>query len=443
MSIPISQDECLYHSGCPCPRHEYHPQTTGQPMIENQLYDHYWQNSQAIQQTNYASQLESSSFMGNLNSFDMGFNKDQALLTPFPESNDMWQAASPHFMSPSAQANPFNPITEPVISNESLYLDTTMDSHNSGMSMNAGFDPNLSMQSFIPSPPFQSSTESAISTASHSCLDYPLGPENSNESIYNFSSPSGSHLANNMAYQSLSTPPFYSETPSIPTLNPPLESTTPSCLTQNLPSCILTATKSLRLLHTRQTNCLSHNKLSGNSTEPPRMSGSVLKDNKEAGMSVCRMLQCACVLRPQNQLLLATICSRLVVWYQTMIRTCFSRHESNELDEHKPISEKVSHQAVTIGDHTVDNLALGSNIEAMVILGELNHLQRLVNTLSVRIRQTETLHLSGLAVDGDIPSAGLPGIAHDRLVIHLLKEVQAAKEDLNFALNQVPESSNM
>ncbi|KAJ5735478.1 uncharacterized protein N7483_000603 [Penicillium malachiteum] len=441
MSIPISQDECLYHSGCPCPRHEYHSQTTGQPIIENQLYDHYWQNSQVSQQTNYDPQLESSSIMGNLNSFDMGFSKDQALLSSFPESNDTWQAASPHFMSPSAQASPFNSIAEPGISNEGLYLDTTMESFNSDMNMNAGFDANLPMQSFIPSPPFQSSTESAISTTSHSCLDYPLGSENSNEPIYNFSSPSSSLLPKNMAYQSLSASPLYSENSPIPTLNPPLESTTPSCLTQNLPSCILTATKSLRLLHTRQTKCLSRNKHGGNNTEPPRMSGSVLKDNKEVGMSVCRMLQCACVLRPQNQLLLATICSRLVVWYQTMIRTCFLRQGSNEIDNTKPIPEKVSHQAVTIGDHTVDNLALGSNIEAMIILGELNHLQRLVNTLSVRIRQTETLHSSGLAVDGDSPSAGLPGIAHDRLVIHLLKEVQTAREDLILALNQVPESS--
>ncbi|KAJ5709259.1 hypothetical protein N7493_010593 [Penicillium malachiteum] len=408
--------------------------------MENQLYDHYWQNNQVIQQTNYDPQLENNSIMGDLNSFDMGFNKDQALLTPFPEDNNMWQSTSPHFMSPSA-ASPFNSIAEPAISNESLYLDTRMESFNPGMTMGHRFNPNLPMQSFIPSPPFQSSTESAISTTSHSCLDYPLGPDNSNEPIYNFSTPSSSLSANHMAYRSLSTPSIYSENSSIPTLNPPLESTTPSCLTQNLPSCILTATKSLRLLHTRKTTCLCHNKHGGNNAEPPRMSGSVLKDNKEAGMSVCRMLQCACVLRPQNQLLLATICSRLIVWYQTMIQTCFPHHGSNGLDGHKPISEKVSHQTVTIGDHTVDNLALGSNIQAMVILGELNHLQRLVNTLSVRIQQTETLNSSGLAVDGDVPSAGLPGIAHDRLVVHLLKGIEAAREDLILALNQVPESS--
>ncbi|KAJ5722350.1 hypothetical protein N7488_000385 [Penicillium malachiteum] len=437
MSIPISQDECLYHSECPCPRHQYHSQPNAQPMIENQLYDHYWQNSQVIQQTNYDPRLQSSSIMGNLNSFDIGFNKDPALLTPFPEGNNMWQPTSPHFMSPSA-TSPFNSIAEPAISNEGLYLDTTMESFNPGMTMNASFDPNLPMQSFIPSPPFQSSTESAISTTSHSCLDYPLGPENSNEPIYNFSTPSSSLSANYMAYQSLSTPSLYSENSTIPTLSPPLESTTPSCLAQNLPSCILTATKSLRLLHTRQATCLSHNKHSGSNGEPPRMSGSVLKDNQEAGMSVCRMLQCACVLRPQNQLLLATICSRLIVWYQTMIQTCFPHHGSNGLDENKPIPEKVSHQAVTIGDHTVDNLALGSNIQAMVILGELNHLQRLVNTLSVRIQQTETLNSSGLAVDGDSPSAGLPGVAHDQLVVHLLKGVEAVREDLMLALNQFP-----
>ncbi|CDM38522.1 unnamed protein product [Penicillium roqueforti FM164] len=51
---------------------------------------------------------------------------------------------------------------------------------------------------------------------------------------------------------------------------------------------------------------------SASGPEPARMSGSVLKNNKDAGMSVCRMLQCGCALRPQNPVLLALLCSRLV-----------------------------------------------------------------------------------------------------------------------------------
>lgn len=168
------------------------------------------------------------------------------------------------------------------------------------------------------------------------------------------------------------------------------------------------------------------------------MSGSVLKDNKDAGMSVCRMLQCECALRPQNQLMLAVICSRLAVWYQAMIRACFPRRPSSCsgggdcFDEQTTSPEKVVHQAVTIGHHTVDNLDLEWNIQAQVILGELGHLQRLVNTLSARIRQTGTSRPMGLdtGVEAETPSAGLPGITHDRLVAHLSKKVQAAKDDL-------------
>ncbi|THD00082.1 hypothetical protein EYZ11_000407 [Aspergillus tanneri] len=118
------------------------------------------------------------------------------------------------------------------------------------------------------------------------------------------------------------------------------------------------------------------------------MSGSVLKHNKDAGIG----------------------------------EDCFNDETTSP--------EKVVYQAVTIGDHTVDNLALGWNIQAQVILRELEHLQRLVDTLSARIRQTGTSRQMGLNADADAPSAKLPGIAHDRLVAHLSKGVQAAKNDL-------------
>ncbi|CAG8893136.1 unnamed protein product [Penicillium egyptiacum] len=217
---------------------------------------------------------------------------------------------------------------------------------------------------------------------------------------------------------------------------PPPSTAAASCIAQHRTPCIITATQSLRSLHIPQTSCVSRR--SGDSSDsrepgPPRTSGSVLKANKDAGMSVCRMLQCVCALRPQNQLILAIICSRLIAWYRAMIRACFVNGPSSSSGNNVksgpsqgPASlENVVQQPVTIGDHSVDDQALGLAIQAQVTLRELGHMQRLIETLSARMRETANSYskrMQGLGAE-----AGLPGIMHDRLVAHLLKEVHAVK----------------
>jgi hypothetical protein len=234
--------------------------------------------------------------------------------------------------------------------------------------------------------------------------------------------------------QPLSAPPFTVPEPMLTPYSTPPPTVTVSCLAEQRPSCIITATQSLRSLHIRQNSCLSRqsglsDSVSHDTSEPeqPRLSGSVLKCNKDAGMSVCRMLQCVCALRPQNQLMLVIICSKLIAWYRAMIRTCFvDRHGlKSPLDEDISL-EKVVHQSVTIGDHSVDDQALGLTIQAQVTLGELQHMERLVETLSARIRETaDSRPKMMLGFE-----AALPEVAHDHLVSHLVKEVHAAKVDL-------------
>ncbi|KAK9847619.1 hypothetical protein MYU51_018475 [Penicillium brevicompactum] len=219
---------------------------------------------------------------------------------------------------------------------------------------------------------------------------------------------------------------------------PPLEGV-PSCRVQNRPLCILAATQALRSLHVQQTNChtrQSNTNYDGhdpNGPEQPRMSGSVLKCNKDAGMSVCRMLQCPCALRPQNQLLLAIICSKLIAWYRAMIYTCFVDPRARQEARHNDTAlEKVVHQPVTIGDHSVDDQGLGLAIQAQVTLGELHHMQRLVETLSARIQETASSFASApfLGIEIQSPPVKLPELAHDHLITDLLTEVLAAKADL-------------
>jgi hypothetical protein len=99
--------------------------------------------------------------------------------------------------------------------------------------------------------------------------------------------------------------------------------------------------------------------------------------------------------------------------------------------------EKVAHQPVTIGDHSVDDQAMGLSIQAQVTLRELQHMQRLIETLSARMRESNNSYpkaMQGCGAEAGFPSAGLPGITRDRLVAHLSKEVHETKADLMTAL---------
>ncbi|KAJ5933892.1 hypothetical protein N7454_006221 [Penicillium verhagenii] len=378
------------------------------------------------------SPLSSSSMEAD--AFEMHFSKEGWASLPTTGNIEDW-ASIP------VPAEPLHPLVEST-ANGNLFLDPSFGPI--GVDLNAGFNYDLYLDPFAATTPFQGPTET------DSCMGCYFGPENPQEPMLNYSAiPDYLSSHQHEALESLSTPPLYFDNPQPNPALAPSQTATPSCLAENRTPCIITATKYLRTLHIRQPSCLFRSNqgtsIQGtDAPELPRTSGKVLKGNKEAGMSVCRMLQCACALRPQNQLLLASICSRLVVWYRAMIRASLSCRPGNLsgitgqsfMEEEEALPETVVHEAVTIGDHTVDNPDLGWNIQSQVILGELEHLQRLVDTLSARIQQTG--HSSstpmGLNADANVPSIRLPDIAHDRLVTHLSAEIQAVKNGLIMAL---------
>ncbi|KAJ5921368.1 hypothetical protein N7466_009694 [Penicillium verhagenii] len=377
------------------------------------------------------SPLSSSSMEAD--AFEMHFGKEGWASLPDTGIIEDWN-------SMPAPAEPLHPLVEST-ANGHLFLDPSF--RPIGVDLNAGFNYDLYLDPFAATTPFQGTTET------ESCMGYSFGPGNREEPLLSYSAfPDYLSSHQHEALESLSTPPLYFDNPQpTPALAPP-QTITSSCLAENRTPCIITATKYLRTLHIRQPTCLFRSNQGTliqetDAPEHPRTSGNVLKSNKEAGMSVCRMLQCACALRPQNQLLLASICSRLVVWYRAMIRASLSCRPGNLssitgqslMEEEPALPETVVHEAVTIGDHTVDNPDLGWNIQSQVILGELEHLQRLVDTLSARIKQNShsTLTPMGLNADANVPSIRLPEIAHGRLVTHLSAEIQAVKKGLIMA----------
>jgi hypothetical protein len=368
--------------------------------------------------------------MGALNPNDPDFLQG-SMHYPLPHENDDWRSLL-------SQCSAHDYLLDlPAGSSTSMFADPYLNDLD--LDLNADLKTDLYLNTFTSTPSLQigdlpdlcpipiSRPEShAFDNNDESMLDCPTLPDNFLDPI---------------PAQPLSEPLFaVPESMLTPYPTPPPIAAV-SCLAQQRPPCIITATQALRSLHIRQNSCLSRRSGPSDSgshdtsgPEQPRMSGSVLKCNKDAGMSVCRMLQCACALRPQNQLMLAIICSKLIAWYRAMIRTCFvDRHGlDSALDEDTSL-EKVVHQPVTIGDHSVDDQALGRTFQAQVTLDELRHMQRLVETLSARIRETADSHLKtnwGFDAELGTQSAGLPGVAHDQLVIHLLREVYAAKTDL-------------
>ncbi|OGE51790.1 hypothetical protein PENARI_c012G02221 [Penicillium arizonense] len=365
---------------------------------------------------------------------DLCFHRAPISFPTPPENND-WD-----LILAQCQDYDDRPSVE-ISASDRLYADSLLDQD---LDLNVNLNPDLCLD------PFLSTSSLPTGTVSDLC-SLTTQPNCNGNNCYRepildcFTLPA--HLANPTAPQSLTTPPFEVPEPELSPLTTPPNPTTPGlCLTQNRPLCIITATQSLRSLHIPQINCLSRQNGSHSQNEhnSPRMSGSVLKCNKDAEMAVCSMLQCGCALRPQNQLVLAIICSRLISWYRAMIRTCFlnrrSQPEENQPSENFASPEKVVQQPVTIGDHSVDDQALGWTIQAQVTLGELRHMQRLVETLSVRIRETPNMQPNGdldFAADAQVPSVELPGTAHDRMVAHMLEEVHAAKADLTSAWMKV------
>ncbi|KAJ5198029.1 uncharacterized protein N7498_007146 [Penicillium cinerascens] len=437
MCNPVFDDANLYQC-----RSSVHSTThSDHAQLSDQFDGQFLQQGQNTPRTDKARDFDHA-LLKPSGAFDIPFSKDSG---PFPGllpgNNDDWYSAMPQFEVPT---NPLHPIIGSA-ANTGLFGDPSLEAPE--VDLNVDLSSALNLQPLVETPHLSSSTGFGVNANSDFCMDYALGSDNFDEPMLDCSVLPDYLLTHNrnQSFPSLSTLPFCSDDSlSTPVLTPlPPTTTTSSCLAQRRPPCILTATQNLRLLHICETSCLSlrnprsrcgSQDVSG--PEPARMSGSVLKDNKDAGMSVCRMLQCGCALRPQNQIILALICSRLAVWYRAMIRACFSRRPSSCsgdgdcFDEQTTSPEKVIYQAITIGDHTVENLSLERNIQAQVILVELGHLQRLINTLSDRIRQTGTSYQMGLDANADPPSTGLPGVAHDRLVAHLSKEVQAAKNDL-------------
>lgn len=173
-------------------------------------------------------------------------------------------------------------------------------------------------------------------------------------------------------------------------------------------TCIPSALKILRALHVPPSLCLSTGVTSTNTGSPqPRMLDSVLSTNQEAIRLLSKMLECTCSSNSQLQLVLTSICGKLMAWCRAMVRNDFndsfapSPEAENHVIDYEDLTERVSHQPITVGEYSI-NATLENKIRAQVVFSELNHVKTLTSTLSQRVENTN----SGKHCDTSIRRSG-------------------------------------
>ncbi|KAL9076577.1 MAG: hypothetical protein Q9161_000909 [Pseudevernia consocians] len=205
--------------------------------------------------------------------------------------------------------------------------------------------------------------------------------------------------------------------------------------------CMVSALRILRALHIPRPACLyANDEIATNSPRQPRMIDSVLSTNRKIILLLSDILKCTCSLNPQVQLVLTVISGKLMAWYRAMIRNdddssddCSSMGQSivnsNMSDEDQ--TERVSQRPITVGDYSFD-VALEGKIRAQVVSSELQHVDRLVESLSKRIQES---NFGKHDIHPGFPTWGETGQAkaiHGALSALLHKQMQAAKSEVSF-----------
>jgi hypothetical protein len=163
------------------------------------------------------------------------------------------------------------------------------------------------------------------------------------------------------------------------------------------------------------------------------------------------MLQCPCSSRPQLQLLLCVVCDKIIRWYRALIRSSaelgcgdaepreVNQKENSNREMQIPRAvetesvEKVLHQPITIGLHALDK-GLERKIRGQVITGELVRLERLVEELAGRIRESRggkegrTGSAGGQRKCAD--EMGLNEVIYGRLAAFLQRQLMSAKREM-------------
>ncbi|CAI7654964.1 unnamed protein product [Penicillium glandicola] len=123
---------------------------------------------------------------------------------------------------------------------------------------------------------------------------------------------------------------------------------------------------------------------------PSRKMDDALTTNRTVIELVSTVLQCPCSAIPSVQLLLVTICDRLVAWYRAMMHS----EEPADIqgpglfyvqanDEHR---ERILPQPITMGEFAVDP-AMQMRMREQLVVGELGKVEGLIRQFATRVRE--------------------------------------------------------
>ena len=211
--------------------------------------------------------------------------------------------------------------------------------------------------------------------------------------------------------------------------------------------CMPSALKVLRNLQIVPPICFSAGTAHLDSaTLTQRTTEYVLCSNREASHKISKIFKCSCFESSQMQLVVATICHKLIVWYRAMLKNncnlldrCSQRSPGfpSNISDHAEVSEHILHQPITVGSYAID-INLQPKIWAQVVFGELRHLEASIRNFSSCLDSTPSIpnlrRASRSSLPGLNPSKTTAAIRH-HLIGFLEEQLQAAKADINAVLN--------
>ena len=212
-------------------------------------------------------------------------------------------------------------------------------------------------------------------------------------------------------------------------------------------TCMPSALKILRTLQTVPPICFSAGTAHLDSaTLTQRTTEYVLCSNREASQKISEMSKCSCLESPQMQLVIVTICHKLIVWYRAMLKSncnmldhCSQRSSGfhTDIPNHADMSEHILHQPITVGNYAIDN-NLQPKIWAQVVFGELRYLEASIRSLSRCLDSTPSIANLRRASESSLPgldrSKTTAAISH-HLIRFLDEQLQTAKADINAVLD--------
>lgn len=216
-------------------------------------------------------------------------------------------------------------------------------------------------------------------------------------------------------------------------------------------TCMLSAHKVLQTLHTVPPMCFSAGTAYLDSaTIKRRTTEYVLRSNREASQEISKMLTCSCVASFHMQLVLATICHKLTVWYRVLLKNncdlldgCSQTSSGfpRRISAYADMSEHILHQPITVGEYAID-INLQPKIRAQVVFGELHHLETFTRNFSSCLDSIPNKASLGRASSSAFPRpdrSQTSAATHHLLIGFLDEQIQAVKADVNAVLNSRPD----